>query len=197
MSVKSIGFAKKILREAIPDIDRETSVMFELLHKKGKKETKKGTLTFLGTISSASETASPPEKEVDDSAAKAPHKVKEATDKALKKSAASEEPPSEPLIEDSVVAMEGNTVDRPVKKNKKGGNVSEKVPVEALPSGSGGGGAMQFVVESIQIRDVKNTGGMFDGQDPAVTITLGEQKKATKRYSPLYFTNTLKLYLYL
>ena len=141
-------------------------------------------------ISTGSETASPPEKEVEDSAAKAPHKVKESADKALKKSAASEESPSEPLVEDSVVAKEGNTVDRPVKKKKKGGNVPENVPVEAPPSASGGD-AMQFVVESIRIRDVKNTGGMFDGQDPAVTITLGEQKKATKRYSPLYFKNTL------
>lgn len=40
---------------------------------------------------------------------------------------------------------------------------------------------MNLIVENITLEDVKNTGSMFDGQDPAVTLTIGKTTLKTAR----------------
>jgi hypothetical protein len=41
---------------------------------------------------------------------------------------------------------------------------------------------MQLAIENIKIRDVQDTGGILDAQDPCVSISLGKQTKETARF---------------
>jgi hypothetical protein len=45
-----VGIARKLLRDVFPVHNTDLSTVFELVHKQGKKETKKGTLSFKGKM---------------------------------------------------------------------------------------------------------------------------------------------------
>jgi hypothetical protein len=200
----AIGTGKVNIRDAIPSQNADTEVHINLSYKKGKKNVQQGMLTFFGKIVTGvvrDDEASPPAAAAAAAAAtKDEKKDSKKNKKAMDNDSTAAAPAAAPVV-DAPAAPSDKKV-----KAKKGDPVPALVddamaPVEGVvtPAATepadvpnkqqtddkGSAGTMQMLIEDIQIRDVLDTGGMFDGQDPAVVITVGKQVKETARYGHL------------
>lgn len=181
-SIKSlIGSGRILLRDAIPRQNTDTEVKIELFYKKGKKDVHQGTLTLFGKlvdekVDDQKQSAKDGKKAVDSPATVVEPPVSEKIRKG-KKDVLDDDKDSTSQADDAKVS--GKTLSNATVASTQQESEGKSFPIKKITSI--GAGPMQLLITDIQIRDVEDTGGMFDGQDPAVVLTLGNQVKQTKR----------------
>jgi hypothetical protein len=209
---KHVGIAKRVLREAVTKMNTDVVVVFNLTHKGKKETLKGTLSFKARIFDDAVETKPPSQKSAESkaetpaAAAPAPVAPEESsappTDKKpdASKIAPTSEDRASPIASKVAAKEPQPVVEEPTLAKKKVTAPIESAansPPQATPPPSSapavdtpaaaaqavtGGQEYTLILDRISIKDVQNTGGIMDGQDPAVTVVIGNQRHETARW---------------
>lgn len=150
---KHVGVARKLLREIFPTPNSDAKPVFELVHKQGKRETKKGTLSFNGRLQSGNVRVLQPSESV----AKEPAE-KKSNEKQKKSKKSTDDALERKVSEESELAPSSSDAKDPQTTLKR---ASEKITY--------------LKIRRVHVKGLPNVEALFGENDPWVDLAFGEK----------------------